>query len=566
MLTERLGGPSRRAWLAMVAAVFLLALGARAWQPQHLGLGHYDEGVYAISAEAVTTWPEGDLFPGQTRFSPPVWFATVGAVSRVLDQPPHQVALALNVLIGALTAAAAAAIGTSWFGLAAGLAAGVLVAFDPLAIVLSRSGLTDPTFTLLFLLAVAAAVRALRHPAAGAVLGAGVLTGLAWNTKYHGWFAIVIGGLAVGVMMLARRRRVDGVEVAAAVRRLVGTAVVAGLVYLPWALYMRGASGGRGLRGIVSYYLTLIGGDWLANAGAHLAMQGLLDGPLLRMAAPVALLLALPRPSTSRLVGVVAMLAMATWVGGGAMVVVALALIGIVACWQERLDWPSAAVFGWLLLWIVAAPVYHPYARLLLPFTLAVALVAGRGVHATATWMSNRDAGRAVPRPFAALVLAGLAVVLAIAPRRGDIAEPWRDTRDTERVAAWLDRLVPPGARLLVVGEPSVAYHVRRLGRPAVAVVDELASLDTATVDTWVAAGVYARRSPSIRDRIAAAQGRGDSLGAHGLAPGDLRLLDDLTPARARAYRHLPDHEFDVVLYRIRPTSPPAILPAATAP
>ena len=74
-----------RARIAIVVAVLTLALAVRAWQPQRLGLGHYDEGVYAISATGIVEWPGSHLFPGQTRFSPPAWFGGVGVERGVVS-------------------------------------------------------------------------------------------------------------------------------------------------------------------------------------------------------------------------------------------------------------------------------------------------------------------------------------------------------------------------------------------------------------------------------------------------------------------------------------------------
>lgn len=560
-----MSGPYRpigsRQGVAAVAMVFLLALAVRAWQPEHLGLGHYDEGVYALSASAVVAWPDGDLFPGQTRFSPPLWFATVGAVARVLELPPHVVALTLNVLTGALIAAAAATVGMAWFGMIAGVATGIFVALDPLNLMLSRSGLTDPAFAFWFLLAVAALGRALARGGAGALLLAGACTGLAWNTKYHGWFVLLIGAGAIILRFAMRRRGPTLPRFSMIVRRLGLVTVLAAMCYVPWALYMRTASGGRGLAGIVAYYLTLIGGDWFGRALEHVAMQGWLDGPLVRMAAPLAiaaaLLLAGSQVVTRRLAIVLLGLVIVTLLGGGVAALVLLALFGLRTLLQ-RFDWPAALVISWLVLWLVAAPFYEPYARLLLPLMVVLGIAAGVGVQGLADRLAVPES-RAAMRPSAAvaatLAIGALLFLLPAAPHGS--AEPWRDARGSERTASWLDRVVPPGVRVSVVGEPSIAYYLHQRGRPAVAVVDELASLDTASTVTWVAAGRYARQAPPIRTALEALGTRRERAGERPIDPNDLRLLDDLSPARARAWRQRPDDAFQVVLYRVAPAAAP---------
>lgn len=551
--------------------IFVAALLLRAWQPGHLGLGHYDEGAYAISATGVANGSEGNLFPEQIKFSPPVYFGTVGVITRVLDVPSHRVGLWFNVVIGSLLAVATAAVGIRWFGVAAGTAAGVLTALDPLGIMLSRSGLTDPTFALFFVLGLAATVEALRRPGARTVLLAGALTGLAWNTKYHGWFVLLI---AAGAYLVRRVRPAPAAEplaVVAAARRVAGVAAVAAMLYLPWAIYMRGASGEGGLRGIVTYYASLIGAGWLEAAGRHVAMQGYLDGPAVRLAVPLSLaavvVLRRNRPQWNRLGVVAALVILATLAAGGIGAVLVMAGVGLATWWRERFDWPQAIVVTWLGLWLVAAPFYHPYARLLLPMFVGVALAAGKGIAVAVRWM-GAPAHQPGPVAVGAVsTMIALAAVLAVAPigHRG-AANPWHDDRGTARAAGQLHELIPADARLIVIGEPSLAHHLGLLGRDVPAMLVDVRDVDTVATEMWLAAGVYARRAPVLRDAITGFGSRVDSLGAVPLDPGDLRLLDDFRAARAREWRQHPDAEFDVVLYRVRASAPAGLEDAPAQP
>lgn len=562
-------GVGGRLPIAGLIAIFGLALLARAWQPGHLGLGHYDEGVYAISAGAVATWPEGDLFPGQTRFSPPVWFATVGVIARVADLPPHVVALGLNVLVGSLIALGVAIVACRWFGAAAGMAAGLIAAFDPLGIMLSRSGLTDPTFALMFLFACAAMVELLARPGWRPVVLAGIAAGLAWNTKYHGWFVFVIAASAIVARWWRRPAGEPPIRVPQLARRVAASAVIAALIYLPWALYMRGASGGRGLRGIVTYYASLIGAGWIEAAGRHLSMQAYLDGPLAHLAVPLALVAALwlePARVNWRRYGILlAVVVVATLLAGALAAVALLALAGAVAAWRERFTWPTAVLLAWLGLWLVAAPFYHPYARLLLPMLVALALLAGMGVIRAMDWARAERREQVVAAPM--LVAAAVAIALAVLPigHRG-AAEPWHDDRGTARAAARLNVMVPVGAELRVVGEPALVYHLGLLGRDVPTMLTGIESVDTVSGELWIAAGVYARRAPTLRDAIDALGGRRDSLAALALDPGDLRVLDDFSVAEARAWRQQPDGEFDVIVYRVAPRAPLMPVIQASAP
>lgn len=561
MPTDALRG--ERPWLRRtpwLLFVLTLALVVRAWQPERLGLGHFDEGVYAISATGVVEWPDAHFFPGQTRFSPPAWFGGVGVVSRVLDVPPDRAAPWLNVLIGAMTAAIAGAVGMAWFGTVAGVAAGILLAVDPLSVMLSRSGLTDPLFTFWFLLALAAMVRALERGSWPLIGLAGVLTGLAWNTKYHGWFVGVIGGGAVtGLWWWTRAQAGAASRWRVAVGRLLAIGVVAGACYLPWALYMRQAAGSRGLGSFVDYYLTLIGTAWFTTAGRHLAMQAFLDAPLARVGLVGALAVALalsggrlqPLRAAFTILGVVAIAALL----GAFAVLVVLTGVGVLVLWPERARVPVAVTFAWLGLWVVAAPLYHPYARLLLPMSVVMTLLAGGGLAGLVRWVHAPD-GRGASGTAAAAITMGLALLLWIVPGPGWAAgDPWRDGRGSEQVATAIAAVASDDAPIHVLGEPSIAHYLRRIGREAPTLADEFAVFDTITTPVYLAAGVYARRAPTLRAGIADLADRIDSLTAFSPDPTDLRLLDDLSPDDARRFRAQPGDEFDVVLYRIRPAA-----------
>jgi hypothetical protein len=82
--------------------------------------------------------------------------------------------------------------------------------------------------------------------------------------------------------------------------------------------------------------------------------------------------------------------------------------------------------------------------------------------------------------------------------------------------------------------------------------------LDTLSTPALLVAGVYARRTPPLREGLHRIAARLDSLERYPAAPNDLRLLDDMTPDRARRFLVAPDTTFDMVLFRIRPSVAPA--------
>jgi hypothetical protein len=391
---------------------------------------------------------------------------------------------------------------------------------------------------------------------------AGLLTGAAWNTKYHGWFVGLIGLGALGWTWWHARREEGSEGLVSRLLRLLAVGVIGFATYLPWATYMRSASGSRGLGGIVDYYLTLIGTGWISNAVRHVEMQLYLDGTLARagvaLAMGVAVALAAPL-RTPRVFMIIAGSLLAVMLGGGLGACVVLALIGLVALLTDRSRAAAGILLSWVGLWFVAAPLYHPYARLLLPLVPALALAAGRGVLALVRWAEASGAVRRTPRPVA-LALSGVLVLgLVMTPSRvRGAGNPWRDATASEAAAAHVATSTPSDAPIYVIGEPSLSYYLRRQGRTVTDVVDGFETLDTLSTPALLVAGVYARRAPPLREGVARLAARLDSLERYPAAPNDLRLLDDMSPDRARRFLVAPDTAFDMVLFRVRPATPSA--------
>jgi hypothetical protein len=88
---------------------------------------------------------------------------------------------------------------------------------------------------------------------------AGVMVGLAWNTKYHGWFALVIVAMAIVARgFVGRHNAGERAWTVMAAKRWLVSAVVAGLCYLPWAAFIQAQPGYRRL---VVYFATCCT-DW----------------------------------------------------------------------------------------------------------------------------------------------------------------------------------------------------------------------------------------------------------------------------------------------------------------
>jgi 4-amino-4-deoxy-L-arabinose transferase-like glycosyltransferase len=538
--------------LALVVLLTLIGLVLRVWQLSSAGLDHFDEGAYVLSGLGLfdPTQPHR-LYPDQFKFAPLVYPLFIGLSYLLLGHPSDTAALLVSVGLGSLTVPAVWWVGRAWFGRAAGIAAAALVALNEFHIGLSRTALTDIPFTLFLLIALAAIAHAVAHPRFRYVLLAGLATGLAWNTKYHGWFALVISALALAPYLWNRRRR--GFSMRPAIVTWFGVAIVAMLCAIPWALFIQSQPGGY--VGLLDYQHSLFSDNWARALWSQIQMQQFLDGPLDRLGPPIALLCAVlvtdrrVQP-TPRFVLLLALICSSAAILGGFPTVVGLTLIAIPILVREPKLFPGWLVVSWLAVWAVMTPFYHPYARLVLPFTIASSLAAGVALARVAgsrhEWLPESGW-----RP----VLAGLgatAVALCVTalPRPAD---PWRPARSIPDAAAAMSQIIPAGSRVIVIGEPELAFYFQLSGRPAFERTEHAADLQAVQESAYVVAGVYARRAPALRDALAGLGARLVPVGSYSMDPNDVRLLDDFSIKDAGAFRAAPDNTFALTLYRLDP-------------
>jgi dolichyl-phosphate-mannose-protein mannosyltransferase len=541
--------PVSPAELVVLVAVVLAAFLARIWAFGSAGMGHFDEGVYAISATGLLEAPY-TLFPGQINFSPPFYFTSIGVASRLFGGEPDRVAVFLNIVFGTGTVLAVWWMGRLWFGARAGMVAAMMLAFDQFHILMSRVVLTDAAFAMWFVLSLALLTRAVDRRDIRLAVLAGLVVGLAWNTKYHGWFALLITGVAL-VPELWRERSTGAWRRPVVV--WVTAAVVAVVVYLPWAAYIRLYSGGGGYGSILSYYMTMLRIDWIGNVVMQARQQAFLEGVLSRVAPLLALaagLLVRPAPAAARVAWMAVLLAIGALLVGLAGVAAVLALAALPVLLRTFDRFHTRVLLCWVGLWVVAAPVYHPYARLILPFTIATFLLAGLVI--------DRALGAAdVPgrRSSSLIALASAAAVALLAGTlRNDVSDPWRPSRSLAQIADSIAAHASANETIHVLGEPPLAYYLKRAGASAPPRVN-LDVLDTLTTDAFLVTGRYADVAPPLRKRIAELGERLTTVTVFQFEPNDLRLLDDLRPAGARRYLATPDSTFDLTLYRLAPAS-----------
>lgn len=544
---------ARERWC--VAALTVLALVLRAWQLQRAGLSQFDEGVYAFSGLGLTDPSQPHrLFPEQQKFSPPVYFSLV-ALSYLVAGASDRSAILVNVVLGAATVPALWWIARRWIGAAGAVGAAAMLALGGEHILLSRSGLTDITFALVFLIALGAVARALERPTTRQGVVAGLAVGLAWNTKYHGWFALVIAAMAI-----AAKWRIERISLPAlrpVIRNWLVISVVAAVCYLPWTLFIQSQAGSSA--GWVSYFATMLRIDWFGNLARYARELWLLEGAWSRASVAIAILLATwlrRRGAAVAWTPAAAAWAVAGAVAGAAATAVVLSVVTIV----RRIRTGQVTSYGiWcmiavLALWVVMAPLYQPYFRLLLPFSIATFILAGDAI----VTLAPQD----VPQPARGTSLAVLsiavAVVIAVAMPR--FTSPWLDTRSLASVAAQIDAKVPPNVPVAVIGEPPLAFYLHQRGHPSFDRAT-LKELDANTSPVLVVSGFYARMAPTLREGLRDRASALEILGRFPVVPSDLRLIDDYGPFKAPDYRARPDSMYDVILFRYDPARRPSARP-----
>ncbi|HEX9565207.1 MAG TPA: glycosyltransferase family 39 protein [Gemmatimonadaceae bacterium] len=526
-----------------VALATLIALALRAWHLGDAGIAQFDEGVYALSGLGLSDPSQPHrLFPGQERFSPPVYISLV-ALSFLLGGATDRGAILVNVILGTLTIPVLWWVARRWFGPGAGVAAAIMLALNESHVTLSRSALTDVTFALVFLLAVAGLMWALDEGGTRRAVVAGVLTGLAWNTKYHGWFA---GLIAIGAVVTLLPR--DGWNATwQRLRWLLIAAVVALVLVLPWTLYIGSQPGSVG--GWSNYFSTMLRVDWVGNLVTHVQQQQFLEGPWSRSAVPLAILAVCgirwrTFPAFRLLAGVVVATGAVSLILGEFAVTCALALAAAAQLWRTG-DTASRMLLLWLALWCAAAPLYEPYFRLLLPFQMATYVAAGAAVVSLLSRQTDASVHRAP-----GMLAAGLtcALVAFLARSMPDASDPWSRGDALRRAAGQLGSHIPPGTAVTVVGEPALAFYLHQDGHPAFR-RPSLEDLRAMRGPAYLVAGVYAIRAPRLRDALASHGAQLQPVARIAVDPGDLRLLDDGRARLARAYRSQSASTYDLTLY-----------------
>lgn len=374
---------------AILVYAFLLRLGA----PGTLGIDHFDEGVYASAGEAFfANLPELSIDPGIVPYGPPLTVIAIAMSNFLFGGPSDFAAILPGILGGTLAVYLAFRLTRTIFGLQPGFVAAIMLAVSGMAVAFSRSAMTESLFVLTWLLAMLAGARFLVKPGFMTALPLGFAVGLAQLTKYNGALTGVIVALTAlaDVFFVSRgtprdfrlfRRRILWGIVAAA---------IAAAVFAPWFLFVEEHGGYRAL---MRHHGSYVSGfrRWIPNLRLQLAQGWVFQAQLLSMAVGAVFSIFLCRTSWNTNKGPSNIEKM--------MVLVFLpnASVFASACsiprtWSKG-DIARRMVVVWWVAMFSLTPLYHPYARLWLPFYLASLVLAANWVFVIDHQAESRQAG-----------------------------------------------------------------------------------------------------------------------------------------------------------------------------
>ncbi|MBL8217521.1 MAG: glycosyltransferase family 39 protein [Bryobacterales bacterium] len=453
--------------LKTLVLIALAALGIRLWHWDRIEIAGFDQGAYAASAQSLSRLQRP--YPGIQFQAPPGYYGSGAILTALTGLPGHRSLLLISLLAGVGTVLLTGVAGSLWFGPRAGAFAASLVALSDLHIRFSREVMTDACFTFWFLLALLAGERALRSGSLADTLVAGCTVGIAWETKVHGWFAIVV--LALASLADYVQSREKGVLLTR-VRSLAILSLLAGSIYVPGFLLVLF---GGGLPAYIATMRTFLSDGYLpaiADYWRILAGWDNVGRALVIVAATLTALGCSPSRHLPRRAAIFASVLTLAAVPLGLTRTLFLA-----APLAGRALWNGGRLGGYIVLsslviWMGSAPRYRAYDRLVLPLVVMAALAVG------ALLAQSWDTTEAPRSWFPLAGLGVLALISAYAAKSGAVplwnagisASPWHTDDSAREAADRIRRELPRDAVVLTSTSPPVAYYLM-LGNFPVTVV-----------------------------------------------------------------------------------------------
>ena len=256
--------PCSRPEIILVAMAVFMGTLLRVRHTENLAVEHFDEGVYAAGQWFYS--PDGEPYPARHLYSPPLVPTTIEAFS-LIPSASDVAPFLPSMLLGSLTVLAMWWVARSCFGMNAGLFAVFVMAFSDYHITYSRMGLTDVPVLFWMCVAVGMGIHGVHRSSIKLMVAAGVLTAIAWWTKYLGWLplAIVTSGSIFWWVIAGRR----ALPVRQLFILLLTMNITAALLWSPWLWMLQDHGGYAAVQANHSGYSTGFA-SWQENMASHI--------------------------------------------------------------------------------------------------------------------------------------------------------------------------------------------------------------------------------------------------------------------------------------------------------
>ncbi len=573
--------PSRRE-LLVVAILLLVGIGLRVAFPSRMAVEHFDEGVYAsnfwFGAESNYQYPMRRLYAPPLLPSCIEWSMIFNLAGKESPRDLSPLAPMIPSLVaGCLTLLVAWKLSRDWFGKQAALATLTLASLSDVHALYSRTALTEAMLLLLFVAAVWSMHRALSKGSYLHVGLAGLLTGLAWWTKYNGWLPLAVGfgGLVVGFAIHTSFRK-------RALQKIGFLAGIAAIAFAVWSPYLRELQAYGGYAEVAAnhrQYLVGFAGWWSSLLRQH-ANLAELDGWASCIAVGGSLLLCSGtafgnRNSIVKLCTLaLALIVAATWLGSATT----LLIIGVAFGARELyVNWRASdsdsandhlALYflaAWVAGLLLATPLYHPYPRLTLPLLAGLWIAMGlAGTKIIDFARPSNSNGQSSKRWNIGIVIAAVAFAISIPRMAANSSPAWQSRTGWQLVAKEIVAEVGQRAEsmrgnrdeaiIVVYGEPGLFFHLNVEGTQVVAPVGDFSSINNpdrdTTVPTFLVTGPHAERTAGFHSDLAHTSELLQEVAGYTYIPSNLVLLNqsDANATGANA-------EQRVVLYQVEAVS-----------
>lgn len=545
---------SHREWL-LLGGILVIAAILRLVMPWAFHVEHYDEGVYA--SNRWFTPEEGARYPDRHLYAPPLWPAVLEFSQLALGTSSLGVMLP-GILCGVISVWFIWKIVREWVGRTEAAVSATLLALSGYHIYFSRSALTDVPVVMWMLGAIYLAWKSLDEERVGLAIGAGIVTGLAWSTKYSGWFPLAVSGAG---LLAANLFHVKAAGVAWKKWCCWSVMVlVAAIVWMPAWLDLQDEGRG-GYSAVAGNHAGYIDGwsSWLMNFRRqfeNLRWWDLLGSWAGRFSLPLICL-------------------SLTLFGMGTL------LVGRIRSSTRKESIHGQVLSGWMALaWgtslLLMTPLYRPYPRLGMAMFVALVMGAGYGIRTLlgllgqssgSSFGQERTAGshgRVMVIVWGMLVLVTVFVAIGppLAPHHG--SWPWSQERlSAERVATQVvqkcaeesaERQDAPIAYVLYVyAEPAIYYHLCRLA-PENVLISPVANLGFLTqppsrepVPIYLLTGPHAERDVAYRKQWETSANQLEPIQTFAVDGSDLLSLNAHSPKELSS----PDAEFPAIEFHL---------------